>query len=581
MIRVLALTLALIVSACTLFARPISVSEINYNPLDGSDYEFLELINSGAVAVSLTGATFTNGIEYTFGSTTLQPNQRIVICSDRSSFAARYGDVAQLAPSKYKGSLNNAGEEISLVSATGELLFQFKYDSSGKWPSRANGLGSTLEVVDPNGDLSDPDNWRSSAEYNGTPGTAGVGPQRTVVINEILAHTDPPLEDAIELYNNLSTPVNVSGWFISNSRNNPFKFKIPNNSIIPGKGYLVIYEYQFNVPGDDNAFTFNSAHGDEAVLLSADANEKPLLWMDATTFEASENGVSFARYPNGTGPLLISSDLSFGTAVRKNFPESFLSEFRKGKGESNKAPKVGPLITTRIQYNPPINGDEFIEIQNITEAPVALYDTEFPTNSWKLESAVQYTFPTNLWLGPGEKLIVSGVTPEAFRSRQTIPSDVVAVLGPWVGLLNNAGDTIALFKPDPPQGPQHPDFGFVPYILVEEIHYDSKAPWPVGPSNGFAIQRKTSGYGDDAANWELEASVPVDFTVSTTLVGNTVQLRFDVPSGYIATVETRSNASTGTWAVAQSYPAQASARSQTYAYTLDGTLRVFRIALSR
>src|SRR4029079_8183569 len=36
-----------------------------------------------------------------------------------------------------------------------------------------------------------------------------------VVVNEILTHTDPPLEDAIELYNTTDQPVDISYWWLS------------------------------------------------------------------------------------------------------------------------------------------------------------------------------------------------------------------------------------------------------------------------------------------------------------------------------------------------------------------------------
>ena len=52
-------------------------------------------------------------------------------------------------------------------------------------------------------------------------------------------------------------------------------------------------------------------------------------------------------------------------------------------------------------------------------------------------------------------------------------------LSPAGGNLNNTGESIALFKPDPPQLPPHPDAGFVPYVLVEEINYSALSPWPV------------------------------------------------------------------------------------------------------
>ena len=77
-------------------ARPVSVSEIHYNPVEGSDYEFIELINPGQTAVNLGGARFTNGIDYTFETTTLLgAGARLVVCADRSKFTSLHGEIGR------------------------------------------------------------------------------------------------------------------------------------------------------------------------------------------------------------------------------------------------------------------------------------------------------------------------------------------------------------------------------------------------------------------------------------------------------------------------------------------------------
>jgi len=280
-------------------ARPISMAEINYNPIGGSDFEYVELVNPGPSPFVLTGCKFSSGIEYTFGALTLVPGARVVVARDLTKFASRYPGVSAVGPFNKK--LSDDGDTVVFSSALGDELFRVKYDSKGAWPSRANGFGSSLEVVDPNGDLNDPLNWRSSAEYNGSPGKAGIGTVRTVVINEVMAHTDPPFEDAVEFKNLTDQAIDLGGYYLSNSRAQPMKFLFPKPFIVPAHGYAVIYEQSFNNSSQGgNAFTFNSAHGDEAVLLAADASGKPTLWLDAVSFDASANGVSFGRYPDGT-----------------------------------------------------------------------------------------------------------------------------------------------------------------------------------------------------------------------------------------------------------------------------------------
>jgi hypothetical protein len=84
----------------------------------------------------------------------------------------------------------------------------------------------------------------------------------------------------------------------------------------------------------------------------------------------------------------------------------------------------------------------------------------------------------------------------------------VTILGPYDGQLNNAGEGVSLYKPDPPQLPPRPDAGFVPYVLVERIDYSSLAPWPIGAAgSGSSLQRRVGpDYGNDPANWQVAAA---------------------------------------------------------------------------
>jgi hypothetical protein len=90
---------------------------------------------------------------------------------------------------------------------------------------------------------------------------------QNVVINEALAHTDPPLEDAIELHNPTASPVSINGWFLSNTKDHLRKYQITNAAPIPAGGFVVIYEYQFN-NATTNAFTLKAAYDDEIWLTA-------------------------------------------------------------------------------------------------------------------------------------------------------------------------------------------------------------------------------------------------------------------------------------------------------------------------
>lgn len=548
------LLLAVLVPAlqCNTLAasRSVSVGELNYRDAEDTDVEFLELVNPGTTSVALTGAQFTSGIVYTFATaTTLAPGERIVLARDPAKFTQRYGTAGiRLAPRAYTGRLSDAGETVTLSTGAGVELVSFTYSPSGRWPSRPNGLGSTLECIDPNGDLDDPDNWRASSEWQGSPGRPGAGPQRVVVINEILAHTDPPFEDAIELYNLTDKPVDLSGWYLSNKRSNPRKYRIPNGTVIPAKGYRVFYEWAgtrnptgFNPTGTGDApdFTFSSANGDEGVLMSADTSGNLKFWMDTVSFEASANGIPFGRHPNGTGRFTTLQQQTFGTELSMGFPVEYLGLFRTGNGAPNAGPLIGPVVFQRIQYHPPLGGDEFVELRNITSLTLPLFDPLYPTNTWRLRDGITFDLPTGLLLEPNARLIVAPIDPVLFRTRYSIPASS-PIVGPYTNALNNAGERIALYRPDPPQLPPHPDAGFVPYILVEEVDYSPKAPWPAEPDGtGPALRRRLPvGFAEDPASWEADVSAPPTApTIQMDSTPNGARIRFATTPGQVYRLE--------------------------------------------
>jgi hypothetical protein len=89
--------------------------------------------------------------------------------------------------------------------------------------------------------------WRASTHPGGSPGADDPTPSiAPIVISEILAHTDPPQQDSIELHNPTGTNVNIGGWFLTDEPDTPAKFRIPNNTIIPAGGRIYFDADDFN-----------------------------------------------------------------------------------------------------------------------------------------------------------------------------------------------------------------------------------------------------------------------------------------------------------------------------------------------
>ena len=69
--------------------KNLRITEIMYNPYI-SDGEYIELKNIGNEAINLYLCKFTNGIEFTFPNTTLNPGEFILVVQDQAEFTDSY-----------------------------------------------------------------------------------------------------------------------------------------------------------------------------------------------------------------------------------------------------------------------------------------------------------------------------------------------------------------------------------------------------------------------------------------------------------------------------------------------------------
>ncbi len=156
-------------------ANNLVVSEIYYNPLVTDDTsEFLEFLNiSPTATIDMSGLAVT-GVVFTFpGGTTLAPGERIVAVKNRAAFELEFGTNRPIAGVFTSGSLDNAGEIITLRRADNTLVRTFEYSDDPPWPTIADTAGYSIVLVNPlsNPDHSDPLSWRASNAVGGSPGT--------------------------------------------------------------------------------------------------------------------------------------------------------------------------------------------------------------------------------------------------------------------------------------------------------------------------------------------------------------------------------------------------------------------------
>jgi hypothetical protein len=553
----------------------LRINEWMADPASGEDW--FEVYSSAALPVQLTGLYFADS--------NLEPSPVAplsFIGTGRAGFVRFYADNST-NDNEVDFGLGTGGDSIGVYNSAGILIDRVVFGaqtedrSQGRLPDGSSNI-QPLTLA--------------------TPAESNLVLYEGVWVNEILTHTDAPFEDAVEFYNNRNAPVNIGGWYLSDSRSDLQKYRIPDGTTIPAGGYLVIYENQFKGPTTANPFTFSSAQGDRVILSEVGTGGALTGYVVEEQFEAAERGVPFGRHP-----ISIPNMALFVPLERPTFgvdePAS-VEQFRTGAGAPNASPKIGPIVISEIMYNPGLNPatvdspsdpEEYIELTNISSSPVALYDPANPDNVWKITRGVTFGFPRFSSIPASASVLVVSFDPSvelsllaAFRTKYAVPQNI-AIFGPFAGKLDNAGEAVSLYRPDTPQQPPHPDAGFVPFILVDRVDYTDDPPWPIEPDgSGQSLQRKTlAAFGNDPANWLAGpptagqppggAELKID---SITHAGGIASLTFATTPGGTYAVEFRSEMAPGApWGVLLTTNATGSA--VTFSELSTATRRFYRV----
>lgn len=130
-------------------------------------------------------------------------------------------------------------------------------------------------------------------------------PEKTpdVIINEILpknsqhgSDQDGEFDDWIELYNPADIDQDISGYYLSDSKKEPTKWKFPEGTIIGKLGYLIVWCDGDTLQAGLHTNYKLSADGENVVLLDSELNVINLVEYPITLVEQS-----WARKPNATG----------------------------------------------------------------------------------------------------------------------------------------------------------------------------------------------------------------------------------------------------------------------------------------
>jgi hypothetical protein len=381
----------------------IRVTELMYNPADptvaefnagfltADDFEFIEITNTSNAVLPLDGLKFDNGIDFAFPSMTINPGEYVVVVSNLSAFNLRYGSPAITIAGEYGTGiilgtqLSNAGEGLELDAPIGGKIQDFDFVDG--WYDHTDGGGFSLTIRNAEGGLDnwdDKDGWRPSNTPGGSPGYEDLVPNpdpESVIITELLTHTDGTDGDVIELRNVSGVAIDVGGWWLSDQKKDEFgvevltKYQIPPGTVIEPKGYVVLNETA-HFGG-----TFALSELGDDVYLSSDASGVAGGYREHVDFGGAPNGISSGLHIKSTG----GSDI---TLLRTPF-----------LGQGNSAPYFEDLVINEVMYHPQnatpdeiaagfINDDdfEFVEIYNRSTT------TTHTLSDFHISSGVGFTF---------------------------------------------------------------------------------------------------------------------------------------------------------------------------------------------
>ncbi len=428
----------------------VYINEIMYNPhfayLGEEDQfcQYIELINNGDAPVTLDGWSISGVIDYTFpNGVTITPGAYLVIARDMDFFEEAYGRLDNVVGT-FNDALPTSGT-LNLINVAGKLVDRATYSNASPYPTEPDGTGPSLELITPSLDNNLATSWRASTG-TGTPGSVnGVVPQIAV---------EP---DVLEF------------------------------------GIVYVYiKSRFTL-------TFSNA-GVSNLEISNIASAYPDMQFNKTSVTIPAGGsdaVEVIVKPTSAGT--IEGEIRFNTNVpglATGFPIAF-------EGESK---AITTIVLNEIMYNPAVgptisaaervsllesegkieitgtSGGEYLELYNCAPVTVDLSDWTFV--------GIDYAIPSGTELAPGEYLVIAknvGYIKTTYG--------VENVIGDYVGLLSNAGETVEIRN----------ELGTV----IDAVTYSSGSPWPNADGNGSALALKVSESDNSLPeSWEAQEPTP-------------------------------------------------------------------------
>ena len=129
---------------------------------------------------------------------------------------------------------------------------------------------------------------------------------KSIVINELMpknssfgSDQNGEFDDWIELFNLANEDIDISGYYLTDSKNDLTKWKFPVGTTLTKNGYLIVWADSDTLQTGLHANYKLSALGETVLLISPEMNV-----IEEVKYPATSLTQSYARMPNGTGDFI-------------------------------------------------------------------------------------------------------------------------------------------------------------------------------------------------------------------------------------------------------------------------------------
>lgn len=280
------------------------LTEIMYNS-PGEDIEFLEFYNNGSDTLDLAGYEVVQGVEYAFPQVQLAPQSTFLITNDSLRFNVIYKAFSSEPVSEWRGSLNNGGEQIVILSPEQDTVINLTYNDTAPWPKLPDGFGPSIYLCDPSSDFSDPANWRSNPDLSAELLIQGArifaNPGEVPIVNVNCDFTIPfALSDqrrvhVVEQNDTIELPI----YYESSSMTVDTFIAVGAGNLAEGMDYNILSDTLIFEPGQTSPENFVLE-----LLQDNEVEEVELLLVKIFPISDPGNAV----YPEGVTTLIVADD---------------------------------------------------------------------------------------------------------------------------------------------------------------------------------------------------------------------------------------------------------------------------------